>query len=102
MSNIKDIIKIKENFPNFSAKKIEEIHKVLNRPKKDKPRLNMIAKGLLRKQVLVPMSFNNSEKFIVLFSKHIANINKVLKDITLDIVADFIWSDSKGLMITTK
>jgi len=48
------------------------------------------------------MSFNNSEKFIVLFSKHIANINKVLKDIKLDIVADFIWSDSKGLMITTK
>ena len=48
------------------------------------------------------MSFNNSEKFIVLFSKHIANINKVLKDIKLDIVADFIWSDSKRLMITTK
>ena len=81
MSNIKDIVKIKKDFPNFSAKKIEEIYKVLSKPKKDKPRLNMIAKGLLKKQVLVPMSFNSLEKFIILFSKHITNINKVLKDI---------------------
>ena len=81
MSNIKDIVKIKKDFPNFSAKKIEEIYKVLSKPKKDEPRLNMIAKGLLKKQVLVPMSFNSLEKFIILFSKHITNINKVLKDI---------------------
>ena len=81
MSNIKDIVKIKKDFPNFSAKKIEEIYKVLSKPKKDKPRLNMIAKDLLKKQVLVPMSFNSLEKFIILFSKHITNINKVLKDI---------------------
>jgi len=69
---------------------IEEIHKVLSKPKKDKQRLNMIAKSLLRKQVLILMSFNNSEKFMVLFNKHIANINKTLKDIKLDIVANFI------------
>ena len=36
------------------------------------------------------MSFNNSEKFMVLFNKYIANINKALKDIKLDVVADFI------------
>jgi len=81
MSNIKNIVKIKKDFPNFSVKKIEEIHKVLSKSKKDKPRLNMIAKGLLKIQVFIPMSFNNLEKFMVLFRKHIANINKVLKNI---------------------
>ena len=34
-NNIKDIIKIKENFPNLLAKKVEKIHKVLNNSKKD-------------------------------------------------------------------
>lgn len=40
-SNIKKIVKIKDNFPNFSTKKIEKVHKVLNRPKKNKSRLNI-------------------------------------------------------------
>jgi len=40
--NIKNIIKIRNNFLNFSAKKIEEVYKVLNMPKNNKPRLNMI------------------------------------------------------------
>jgi len=30
---------IKNNFPNLSTKKIEEDHKVLNKTKKNKPRL---------------------------------------------------------------
>lgn len=33
-SNIKKIINIKNNFPNLSAKKIEKVYKVLNKPKK--------------------------------------------------------------------
>jgi len=48
-SNIKNIIKIKENFLNLSAKKIEEVHKVLNKLKKEKPRLNITTKESLRK-----------------------------------------------------
>ena len=35
-STINNIIKIKENFLNFLAKKIEEVYKVFNKPKKDK------------------------------------------------------------------
>ena len=89
-SNIKDIVKIKKSFPNLSAKKVEEIHKVLNRLKKDKPRLNIITKSPSRKQILVLMSPNSSDKFIVLSSKHIANINRALKDIKSDVIADFI------------
>jgi len=39
---------MKENFPNLSTKKIEEIQKVINKLKKDKPRFNITTKGLLR------------------------------------------------------
>ena len=38
---------------------------------------------------------------MVLSSKHIANINKAFKDIKSDVVIDFIWSDSRELMIVT-
>lgn len=34
-------------------------------------------------------------------NKHIASINRLLKDIKSDIVADFIWVDNSGLVITT-
>ena len=47
------------------------------------------------------MSLANSKKFMILFSKHVANINKVLKNVKSDIMADFIWADSRGFMITT-
>jgi len=53
-SNIEEIVKIKDNFPNFSTKKIEEVHKVLNKPKKDKSRLNI---GPIKK------TSHNSNKF---------------------------------------
>jgi len=70
-------------------------------PKSKKSKLNMITKGLSRIQVLVLMSLANSEKFMILSSKHMANINRVLKDIKLDIMANIIQADSKGLTITT-
>jgi len=100
-SNIKDIIKIKDNFPNLLAKKIEEVYKVLNEPKKDKLRLNIITKKLSRRQVLVLMSLNNAKKLITLFSKHVANINRVLKNIKLDVVANLICANNRGITITT-
>lgn len=36
------------------------------------------------------MSSTNSEKFIAILNKYIANINSTLKNIKSDIVADFI------------
>jgi len=94
-------MKIKENFLNLSAKKIKEVQKVINNTKKEKPKLNIITKGPLRKQIIILMSSTNSERFIVILSKHIANINRVLKDIKLDIMANFIYKDNRGLIITT-
>jgi len=94
-------VKIKESFLSLSTKKIEEVQKIINKPKKEKPNFSMIIKGLSKRQVLVPMSLVNSSKFIVLSNKYMSNINRVLKKIKSDIMADFIWADSRELTITT-
>jgi len=88
--NIKDIVKIKENFSKLFIKKIEEVHKVLNNIKKEKPKLNITTKSSSRKQIIIPMSSNNLKRIMAILSKHIANINRALKDIKSDIMADFL------------
>ena len=57
---MKDIMKIKENFPNLSTKKIKKVHKILIELKKDKLKLNITTKKLLIKQVIILMSLVNS------------------------------------------
>ena len=99
--NIKDIMKIKDNFLNLSVRKIKKVHKVLNMPKNEKSRLNIMTKSPWRRQVLVLMSLANLQKFMIMSSKHVVNINRVLKDIKSDTMANFIWADSNGLMIIT-
>jgi len=44
---------------------------------------------------------NNSENIMKLSNKHVANINRVLKDIKSDIIADFNYADNRSLTITT-
>jgi len=88
-NNIKDIVKIKENFPNLLIKKIEEVYKVLNNIEKENPILNMITKGFSRKQIIILMSSNNLERIIAISSKHIANINRAL-NIKSEIITDFL------------
>jgi len=58
--------------------------------KKKKLKLNMITKSFLKKQIIVPISSNNSEKIMAMSSKYIANIDRALKDIKSDIMADFL------------
>jgi len=77
--NIKEILKIKDSFPNISSKKIEEIHNTINDPSKVKLRINMTTKGPSRQQIIVLMGSNNIFKFMSLSSEYIANINKALK-----------------------
>jgi len=55
-------------------------------------------KGLSRKQIIVPI---NSIKFIVLSNKHVANINRELKNIKSDVMANFIRADHRELVIIT-
>lgn len=43
----------------------------------------------------------NSNRIIVLSNKHVANINKILKDIKSDVIVEFIRANHRGLMIIT-
>jgi len=78
-SNIKEILKINENFSNISSKKIEEIHKTINNFSKPKLRINMTTKKPSRCQVIIFMRADNISKFMSLLEYHIANINSALK-----------------------
>ena len=53
-----------------------------------------------RKQVIIFINIVNFNRFIVLSNKHISNINRDLKNIKLDIMADFIQADHRRLVIT--
>ena len=69
--------------------------------KSNKPRINMITKGSSKRQILVSMSLDNINKIMVLSNKYIVNINKALKKIRSEVMADFIQADNKGFSITT-
>jgi len=47
------------------------------------------------------MSINNTERIIIQTSKYIKNINRLLKSIKSEIVADYIQLDNKGIIVTT-
>ena len=92
-ANIKKVIKIK---------KIKEVQKIINGSKKKKLRFNMTTKKKpSRRQILVSMSSSNSAKIMAISSKYITNINRVLKIIKSDVMADFICTDNCGFTITT-
>lgn len=100
-ANINEVLKIKEKFPNLLAKEIEDIHKMINELRKEKPYINITTKGSSRRQVIIPIGNNNILKFISFSSKHIANINKALKNIKSDVLADFVYNNQCRLVITT-
>ena len=89
-------------FPDLSNKKIDPIQKVINeKNNKPKLRINMTTKGSSHKQVIIPMPNKLDKNFTKDSASHIININHALKNIKSNICADFIISDSKGIIITT-
>jgi len=100
-ANIKKILKIKETFQNFQAKKIENIQKIINNNGKPKPKLKIITKYLLRKQVIVLINNKNKAKFMKSSSVHIINLNRILKGIKSEVIADFVYSNQTGIIIIT-
>ena len=78
-SNIKEILKIKETFPNLQTKKIKNIQKFINNDSKLKLKLNMTTKRLSRKQVIVLIAHENKSKFMKTSNAHITNLNSVIK-----------------------
>ena len=55
-----------------------------------KPKINMMTRGLSRKEVIIPMAKSNAELIVNSAHTHISNVNKYLKNSKSDIVADFI------------
>ena len=102
LRNVTNILKIKENFSKLSIKQIEELNKsIFNNGSKLKLRINMMTKGPSHKQVIVPMSSENSKKFISSLDDYIANFNCALKNIKSETIVDFIHVDYRGLIITS-
>ena len=101
-NDINKIIKIKDTFPKLSTNKVSKIQKVMNNvSKKNKLKLNITTKSSSRKQVIVFIGSNNSERVMNKTNAYISNINRLLKGIKSDISANFICTDNKDLLIIT-
>ena len=99
-SNVQEILKLKENFPKLSDKKIKQIHKTVNNSNApSKLHINMTTKGPSHKQIIIPMESNSSKKFLSTSGDHVSNINCALKGIKSDVVIDFIRFDYRGLIV---
>jgi len=75
-NTVRETLKIKKAFSNLQNKKIENI------------------------QVIVPINLDNANKFIKDSSIHVTNINRVLKNIKSDIMANFICIKNREVIIT--
>ena len=96
-----ETLKIKEAFPNFQNKKIEQVQKLISSNSKPKPCINMTMKEPSCKQVIVLMNINNVRKFIKNTSTHVININRAFKSIKSNVIANFIQIDNKSIVIST-
>ena len=61
----------------------------------------MTTKRPLCKQVIIAMSFDNANNFVKESSIYIAIINRTLKVIKSDVMADFIWVENNSIVIST-
>jgi len=61
----------------------------------------MMMKDPSRKQIIVSISNENKTKFMEESSVHITNLNKVLKNIKSEVMADFVHSDQASITIVT-
>ena len=66
-----------------------------------KSKINMMTKGLSRKQIITPMAKSNAELIINSANQQITKINKSLKEFKSDITADFICIINDGVIIIT-
>jgi len=59
----------------------------------------MTTQSLSRKQMIISIS-TNTEAIILQANKYMSNINRLLKGVKSNILADFICFDNKGVVIT--
>ena len=89
--SIEDVLQVNEAFSSLSADKVGKMLKAKNsRVDNKKPKINMITRELLKKEVIIPMAKSNTKLIVNSAYTHISNVNKCLKNSKLDIIADFI------------
>jgi len=96
-----NILKLKEDYSNLPAKKIKNIHKIINNADKSKPHIKMTIQSLSWKQIIVFIDKDNFTKFMALSSIHIVNLDRFLKNIKSNIIADYIWAELIDITIVT-
>ena len=101
-ASMSDVIKIKETFPSMGVKEIDQINNIIKESPKPKPRIQITTKGLSRKQVIIPMSNDNIEKFMKNSSIHVANLNRNIRNAKSEVLVDFIRSDLLGVTVVTQ
>ena len=100
-SHTEEILKIRDVFPSLKASKIDNIQRNVKGGDNSKPCIKMTTKGLSRKQVIVPMNSDVIKRFMNESSNHVANLNRILKNIKINVMVDFIHSDPLNIMIIT-
>ena len=100
-SKFSDILKLKGNYSNLPAEKIENIHKIINNIDKTKPQIKMTTKEPFCKQVIVLMSKTNIDNIIASLTDHITNINRVLKNIKSKVMVDYIQPETTDITIVS-
>jgi len=61
-----------------------------NSTQKSKLKINIMTKSLSRKQIIISMGTDNSEKIIAQANSYISNINRLLKDVKSEVFTDYI------------
>ena len=100
ISNINDVIWVKKAFSALSA---DEVRKMLNIKNKGmgmkKPKINIMTKGLSRKEIIISMTKVDIELIINSAHIYISNINKCLKNSKSDIIVNFIQININRIII---
>ena len=100
-TNMSDILKIKETFPALNARKINQVNNIVHGQDKSKPHIQMTTKGPSRKNIIIPMSSENTITFMRNSLLNVANINRELRNAKTDILVDYIRSDNTGIVVVT-
>ena len=100
-SNTKNVLKIKEAFPTLKANNIDNIQRMIKGDNKSKLCINMTTKSPSRKQVIISMNNVNKKDFIEESSAHVTNMNRVLKNIKMEVMVNFVQLDSSDIVIMT-
>jgi len=99
--SISEILKLRGKYSNLLTKKTENIQKIINDSGKSKLHIKMTTRYPSCKQIIIPMSKEDTNKFIASFSSYIANINRALKNIKSDAMTDYVQQESIGVIIVT-